>query len=263
MNNTLACFTAPCRPGSDCSFKNRSYCFLFIALLLASCVGSNTSNVMKQLDRANAERLAGKYGNPTDLGNAIDAANQDDTGRTRNILLNDLILLVDLNYYRWEKLVYDKKATFDLGTDAALLGLGGATALGGSVALTNILGQLTTGITGFKTSVDTDLLQKNAIPALVAKMRAARSTQLLKMQAAMIHTTSEGAPTGPTSLQRYTVEQGLIDLGAYYAAGTFTTALQDITAKASEEKSAADQKTTELKPNASLANPTTLPKNNQ
>jgi len=132
-----------------------------------------------------------------------------------------------------------------------LLGLGGATALTGTTQVANILGQITTGITGLKTSVDSDLLQKNAVPALVAKMRAARATQLLKMQAAMINT-NNGKPTGPTRLSKYSVEQGLIDLNAYYNAGTFVSALQDITAKAAEEKKAADEKIDETKPNANL-----------
>ena len=105
-------------------------------------------------------------------------------------------------------------------------------------------------ITGFKTSVDTDLLQKNAVPALVAKMRATRASQLLKLQAAMIN--KKGGNLGPTPLSAYSVEQGLIDLNAYYNAGTFVSALQDITATAAEEKKAADEKINQTKPNAKL-----------
>src|SRR5207249_3949647 len=177
------------------------------AVLFVGCTVGHTSSLMKDLDNANAGRLRDKYGGSTNLKQAIDSAN---TGEKRNILLNDLILLVDLNYNHWEKLLYNKKAGFDLTSDAVLLGLGGATALTGTTEVANILGQITTGITGFKTSVDSDLLQKNAVPALVAKMRAARATQLLKMQAAMINT-NNGKPTGPTRLSKYSVEQGLID----------------------------------------------------
>ena len=210
---------------------------------------------MKDLDNANAGRLRDNYGDSTNLKQAINNAN---TGEKRNILLNDLILLVDLNYNHWEKLLYNKKAGFDLSSDAVLLGLGGATALTGTTEVANILGQITTGITGFKTSVDSDLLQKNALPALVAKMRAARATQFLKMQAAMIET-DNGKPVGPTPLSKYSVEQGLIDLNAYYNAGTFVSALQDITAKAGEDKKAADAKIDTLKPNSKLINTPNLP----
>jgi len=233
------------------------WCWL-AAALLAGCTVGKTANLMKELDNANATRFSAKYGNDTLLNSAINAAEADMTGKQRNILLNDLILFVDLNYNHWEKLLYDKKAGFDLSTDAAVLGIGGATALTGTTAVANILGQITTGITGFKTAVDSDLLQKNAIPALVAKMRAARATQLLKMQAAMTKTVKD-QPTGPTPLAEYSVERGLIDVNAYYAAGTVVSALQDITAKASEEKKAAEDQTTKLKPNASLTKPSTAP----
>jgi hypothetical protein len=228
---------------------------LSFAVLFTGCTVGSTSTLMKDLDNANADRLRAKYGNTGSLSAEIRHAENDPTGESRNILLNDLILLVDLNYNQWEKLLYDKKAGFDLSSDAVLLGLGGATALTGTTGVANVLGQITTGITGFKTSVDSDLLQKNAVPALVAKMRAARATQLLKMRAAMIKVTGD-QPDGPTPLVKYPVEQGLIDLNAYYNAGTFVSALQDITATAAEQKKAADEKIDETKPGANLVKKT-------
>jgi hypothetical protein len=232
--------------------------YLLTALLLAGCTVGHTSSLMKDLEKANADRLAIKYGNAASLQNAIAYAEADPSGTARNVLLNDIILLIDLNYNQWEKLLYDKKAGFDLATDAAVLGLGGATALTGTTGIANVLGQITTGITGFKTTVDSDLLQKNAVPALVAKMRAARASQLLKMQAAMTKTKDDKA-TGPSPLSVYSVEQGLIDVNGYYAAGTFVSALQDITATAAEEKKAADTKINTLKPNSNLINTPNLP----
>src|SRR5437660_8826038 len=97
---------------------------LAVILPFAGCTVGKTASLMKDLDKANATRLAAKYGDSGSLNSAIEAARQDKTGEQRNILLNDLILLVDLNYNHWEKLLYDKKAGFDLGTDAAILGLG-------------------------------------------------------------------------------------------------------------------------------------------
>lgn len=203
-----------------------------LAVALSSCTTGPTARLMVNLDDANAQRLA-KYGTVTYLETAIDSAT---TPESRNLLLNDLVLLVDLNYYHWEKLLYNKKAGFDLGTDAVVLGLGGATALSGTTSAANILGQITTGITGFKTAVDSDILQKNSVPALVAKMRAARSTQLAKMQTAMTK-----------DVDKYPIQQGLIDLNTYYVAGTFVGALQDITEKAAAEKQEADSKIDLLK----------------
>jgi hypothetical protein len=240
----------------QCLRSNAAATVMSLAVILTflGCTVGKTASLMKQLDKENAARLTAKYGNGQ-LGGSIEKA---DSGERRNILLNDLILLVDLNYNHWEKLLFDKKAGFDLGTDAVVLGLGGATALSGTTELANILGQITTGVTGLKTAVDSDLLQKNAIGALVAKMRAARATQLLKMQAAMIEV-KDGKPVGPTPLSQYTVGQGLLDLNAYYNAGTFVSAISDITAKASEEEKTAQDKATTLKPNAPLVSPTPVP----
>jgi hypothetical protein len=230
--------------------KQLSTGLLGIAFLieLAGCA-SQSSDTLAIVAGANAQRLRTTYGDQQKLTTLIAAAEHDK--EQRNILLNDLILIVDLHYYSWEKRLYDKKAGFDLGSDAVLLGLGGATALSGTTELANILGQITTGITGLKASVDSDLLQKNTIPAMVSKMRAARATQLAKMQAAMTKTDSNGHPLGPSDISKYSIQQGLIDLNSYYAAGTFVGALQDITAKAAVEKQAAEQTIQELKPSSS------------
>jgi len=214
---------------------------------LISCASQST-DTLAMVAGANAYRLRAKYDTGAKLDAAINAAQNNP--EERNLLLNDLILIVDLHYYSWEKRLYDKKASFDLGTDAILLGIGGATALSGTTELANILGQITTGITGFKASVDSDLLLKNSIPAIVAKMRAGRATQLAKMQQAMTKT-QNGKPTGPSPTDQYSIQQGLIDLNTYYTAGTFVGALQDITAKAADEKQTADERIEELKPSAS------------
>jgi len=58
--------------------------------------------------RANATRLAQKYGNVASLNIAIEAAESDPTGKQPNIFLNDLILLIDMNYNQWEKLLYEE-----------------------------------------------------------------------------------------------------------------------------------------------------------
>jgi hypothetical protein len=239
---------------SEISTTHAGRMLAFLGLLILVGCASQHSDTLKLVGRANADRLLDKYGTEGALKNAIARAEVSNT--ERNVLLNDLILLVDLNYYDWEKHLYDKKAGFDLGTDAALLGLGGATALAGTTELANILGQISTGITGIKSSVDSDLLQKNTIPAMVAKMRAARATQLAKMQAAMTETDRNDKPIGPSATTVYSIQQGLIDLNIYRVAGTFVGALQDITEKASEEKKTADAKIEELKPNAELLNKT-------
>jgi hypothetical protein len=235
-------------PAVSSNLKTQRTIAFLMCFALGGCA-SEQGDTLKLVSRANAARLRIDYGSESQLTAAIRLAEVDKV--KRNGLLNDLILIVDLNYYEWEKRLYHKKAGFDLGTDAVLLGLGGATALSATTELANILGQISTGITGLKSSVDSDLLQKNSVPAMVSKMRAGRATQLAKMQAAMTKTDSNGHPLGPSDVSKYSIQQGLIDLDSYYVAGTFVGALQDITAKAAVEKQAADQTIQELKPSSS------------
>jgi len=74
-------------------------------------------------------------------------------------------------------------------------------------------------------------------------MRAQRAAQLLVLQAGMYKTKS----TTPTSIGDYSVNQGLVDLGAYYQAGTFVSALQAIIDTAGKEKTDSDKKINGLK----------------
>src|ERR1044071_5464724 len=91
---------------------------LLVIVLSAELVGcdSQSTDTLAMVAGANAYRLQAKYDTGAKLDAAINAAqnNQEE----RNVLLNDLILIIDLHYYSWEKRLYDKKASFDLGTDA-------------------------------------------------------------------------------------------------------------------------------------------------
>jgi hypothetical protein len=77
-----------------CYFHTDRFAVLLIAVLFIGCTVGKTSTLMKDLDDANATRLATKYGDATRLSTAIALAEDDPSGKQRNILLNDLILLV-------------------------------------------------------------------------------------------------------------------------------------------------------------------------
>lgn len=225
----------------------------FIYFLLSGC-STPEDQVMKAVEKANLARLQTTYG--TNLQARIDDANNDQSGATRNNLLNDLILLVDLNYYHWEKLVYDKKAYSDFGSAVTATTLSSISSIYKVEEVKTVLSAISSGITSTNVSFSSKVLQDQSLTAVLAKMRANRATQLLKLQASMIAVDTKGNPTGPTSLSKYSVQQGLIDIAAYYNAGTFVAALQDIIEKAATEKSTADVQANTLKPNSDLVNAT-------
>ncbi|HWX17651.1 MAG TPA: hypothetical protein VNY07_13785 [Chthoniobacterales bacterium] len=228
--------------------------FLFALTLLLSGCATQEGNVLLGVENENLKRLQDRYGRPGALQQEIDMAKTDNTGRSRNDLLNDLILLVDLNYYHWEKLVYDKKAYADFGSAVTATTLSSISAISKVEDVKTVLSAISSGITSTGVTFNSKVLQDQSLTAIFAKMRANRATQLLRLQASMTKTDSGNNPIGPNPLSVYSVQQGLIDIAKYYNAGTFVAALQDIIEKAATEKTNSDTQSNNLKPNATLVN---------
>jgi hypothetical protein len=237
----------------------RSHLILLLpgaALLLSGCA-TQENKVLRGVETENLERLHRKYGTTGVLQNEIEKAENDPSGAYRNALLNDLILLVDLNYYHWEKLAYDKKAYADFGSAVAATTLSSISAIYKVEEVKTILSAMSSGITSTGVSFNSKVLQDQSLTAVFAKMRANRSAQLLKLQASMIKIDSTNKPIGPNPLSLYSVTEGLIDIAKYYNAGTFVAALQDIIETAAVQKTNSDTQSNNLKPNAALVNEAT------
>lgn len=215
---------------------------------LAACTGVSfqSGDALKAIYSTHVADLRARYGTPSSLDEAIRAAQADPSGTVRNTVLNDFIFLIDSNYTFYEKNLYNKKAFYDFGSDvtsATLSTLSGIVTGGGAQGAKSILSFVAGGITSTKASVDKDILQSQNLLAIVAKMRAQRAAQLVVLQAAMY----EPKITTPTPLNKYSVNQGLVDVAAYYQAGTFVSALQAIVDTAGKEKSDSDSQIKNLK----------------
>jgi len=242
-----------------------------LIFLLPSCA-TQEGKVLSGVENENLRRLQEKYGVSGALQSQIIYAEEDEdpnvvdaggnhvrvlpSGTQRNKLLNDLILLVDLNYYHWEKLVYDKKAYADFGSAVAATTLSSIAAISTVDEVKTVLSAISSGITSTGVTFNSKVLQDQSVTAILAKMRANRATQLLRLQASMIKTDND-KPMGPNPLSAYSVQQGLIDIAKYYNAGTFVAALQDIIEKAATEKTNSESLTNSLKPNAALVDAAT------
>ena len=230
--------------------------FLF-AFLGPGCTGITfqSGDTLKTIYSARVVGLKNRYGTSDGFNRAIANAALDQdpdgnpvspSGAARNDLLNDFIFLIDSNYTFWEKNLYNKKAFSDFGADVTattLSTLSGIVTGAGVQGAKSILSFVAGGITSTKASLDKDILQSQNVLAIVAKMRAARTTKLIVLQTGMYGDKS----TTATPLVKYSVNQGLIDLAAYYQAGTFVSALQDIIDKAGKEKSDSDATIKDLK----------------
>jgi hypothetical protein len=226
--------------------------FAFTAVLFSSC-RTEEGGLMKAIDKAEVKSLKDTYGDPGQLANAITAVKQSRNPEQRNDLLNDLIRAIDLNYYHWEKLLYDKKSFSDFGIDTAVLGLGSAGTYGVADSTVKVLSAISGSLTGTRAAFDSNVLQKQAIPAVIAKMRALRAQGMKDLQNGMME--QVGQRYAPRPWREYSVTQGLNDLVAYYNAGTFVGAIAVIQADAGKQQKDAEATT----PTASAPKPTPTP----
>jgi len=158
------------------------------------------------------------------------------SAKERNQKINDLVYLIDRNYDNWEKRLYDKKAFSDFFGSAAVIGLNAAGSITGGTEVKSILHAISGGIESTKIGFDKDVLQNQNMLAIIAKMRALRAEKLNTLLRGM-----------QQDIDTYSMEAALVDLGDYYNAGSFTAALQDITAKAGIQKSTNDAENQQLK----------------
>lgn len=235
--------------------------YWMLALLLGvaalpSC-RTEEGGLMKALDKAEVKSLKDTYADPGQLANAITDAKQ--SPQQRNDLLNDLIRAIDLNYYHWEKLLYDKKSFSDFGIDTIVLGLGSAGTYGVAASTSQVLSAISGSLTGTRAAFDSNVLQKQAIPAIIAKMRALRAERLKYLRYGMTMCKDDDCKKHhyvPRPLNEYSVTEGLNDIVAYYNAGTFVGAIAGIQADAGKQQKDAEANT----PSASAPSPTPTPK---
>jgi len=250
---------------------------LSIALPLFPGCATREGQLMKRVNAANLHRLDVAYGTAEPEKDAqqgladkhfdeqIKLAESDPTGKERNRVLEDLVLLLDLNYDHWEKLLYEKKAYADFAGALAVLGISSYGSVSTAATANQVLHAIAGGITGAQASFNENVLQRATMPALIQKMRALRAKRLTALKHGMYRLTQgdtikvviKGEEKEvheklvvPRKLSEYSMRQGLIDLAAYYNAGTFVAAIQDIHDQAAKEKQAADDKNAEVKPGA-------------
>jgi len=230
-----------------------------LCLFAETSCRTEEGELLKDVNKASLAELRDKYAQPGNLGSALNDAHSSPEARNR--VLNDLILIVDLNYYHQEKLLYDKKGAADFLGDTAVLGLNTAGTLNPSVQTLQILHAISAGITGTRSAFDSDVLQKQAIPAVIAKMRALRAERMKFLRGGMMIRVYDDTEHKvwhyiPRPLNQYSIEQGLYDLVAYYNAGTFVGAIQGIQADAGVQKKNAEDST----PSAPTPTPAPSPK---
>lgn len=213
-----------------------------LCIALLSACRTEEGELLKDVNKAELAALRQTYVN-TNFQTRID---QVATPEQRNDLLNDLIRIVDLNYYHQEKLLYSKKAYSDFGVDTAVLGLGTAGTFDVAKSASQILAAISGSLTGTRAAFDSNILQKQGMTAIIAEMRALRAERMKFVRGGMMKKVCDDGDACkkwhyiPRDLGQYSVGQGLNDIVAYYYAGTFVGAIEGIQTDAGNKKKDAE-----------------------
>ncbi len=111
-----------------------------------------------------------------------------------------------------------------------MIGVSGAGAVVGPAGTKSILAAISGGITGSKQSVDKHLYYEKTMPAMMAQMEAGRRTARVRIEQGLA-----------SDVQTYPLGLALLDLDAYYEAGTLPAAVRGIVQVAGNAIQKADE----------------------
>lgn len=140
---------------------------------------------------------------------------------SRNKIVNGRLRAIDIHFSAFQKELYKEGVTLNVGTDWALLGLSGAGAVVGGASTKAILAAIAGGITGGKASFDKHVFFEKTMPVLLGQMVALRKQKLVTIRDGL---------QSPDS--QYPLDQALVDVEAYYHAGTLPGAIIEIAEQA-------------------------------
>jgi hypothetical protein len=157
----------------------------------------------------------------------------------RNAILYEYIWLVDANYYTYEVGFFSGQAYVSTAADLAVMGTDAAAAITGTAATKSILAAVAGGVVGARSTYQKNFFDQITREAIVAQMRASRATTLAEIMQGM-SACSAMIPCAANGIT-YTLEQGLLDVAAYYRDGTVISAVEAISSSTSQQAAAARQ----------------------
>lgn len=145
----------------------------------------------------------------------------------RNRVVNDMLFLCNVIYRQWEADLYSSGALFNTAGDLLMLGLSSAGAVAGG-GTAQVLSGVLAGVAGSRTAIDKNLFQEQSRIALLTKMEAMRLSKLAEIQDLQ----QEPIDVWPLSA-------AMLDVQAYYEAGTLMAAFRSLTQQAGSDLAAA------------------------
>lgn len=92
---------------------------------------------------------------------------KDDFKQSRNEILSNLILLMDIRYHQYERAFYNVGATAGSAFDIAVLGMTAAGAVSGGAETKAILSAIAAGLTGTRLALEKNFLYEQTSPMIM------------------------------------------------------------------------------------------------
>jgi len=146
----------------------------------------------------------------------------------RDTVVYRRIEVIDNYYYDFESKLTGTYNGIEVCADLTALVLNGFGAVTGTAAAKASLAAASAGVIGSKSVISTDIFYQKTLPGLVAQMKASRQQALLKIETGLVNDVS-----------KYSLDAALLDVSAYYIAGTLPSAVSQVTAQAGAAQTAA------------------------
>jgi|ERR1700693_439319 len=157
----------------------------------------------------------------------------------RDLIVNSLVRAIDLQYDDFRQRLFRSSGGLNLTSDVAVLGLSAAGTLLSPAGTKAILAGISGLVTGTKASIDKNLLFDKTILLMLDRMDVLRKEKLLYIQTGL-----------GKKWDKYTLPAALVDVEAYYDAGTIPAAINSINASTGDKATQVEKETKDLKLNA-------------
>lgn len=193
------------------------------ALGLGGCASGFTGAPAATIDAAKVSSCPVIAKNDPPDRSTYDAQGSDAEKRriARNAFVDKCVAAIETSYQIFAQNLSTDQKSFAVGSDLAASGVTAAATLAKSARTKTHLTTYASVILGLRGSVEKELFFSKALPALMTQMEASRDVVMARIIQNKARPVTE-----------YTLDGALTDLKAYYAAGTLTGALTEVTADA-------------------------------
>ena len=220
--------------GSIVGAFRRLAAMLVLGFALAGCASTGSPYTPRpafSIDQ-DIEQLHAEFSAATSIKDYYEAG--PETVQRRNKFIAGRLTLYDLEYVRFLSRFRLTRAASATALDTVAIGISSATTLFGGVRTKEVLGAISTALTGGRASYEKNFYDDQTASALVSQMNAERKVALLPIL--------QGSKA---SIEDYPMTQAIVDLNTYQFAGSISGALagvqRDAAAKDATATAAIDQ----------------------